>query len=109
MSKANEETSQVGRLVMFSIFALAGFFFYRLISHPHQYNTEQVCFNDDGEVIFYASGFKPSDAPVVHIAGAKYKNTENKQALKGKCKSTWGVSQPKGYDYWETKKYNSLN
>ena len=104
MSETNSvETNQVKRIVMFAVFAFFAWFFYMLIVHPQPYNTEQVCFDDGGKIIFYASGFKPSETPVVHVAGKKYKNIESGETLKGECRWTWGVNKPKGYDYWELK------
>lgn len=102
MNKTNSvETNQVERIVMFGVFVFLVWFFYMIIVHPQPYNTEQVCFNDEGGIVFYSSGFKPSETPVVNINGKKYKNIETGETINGTCKWSWGVNKPKGYDYWK--------
>ncbi|MCP5004804.1 MAG: hypothetical protein GY941_12815 [Planctomycetes bacterium] len=71
------------------------------IWHPHPYNTEQVCFDKVGNVIFYSSGYKPSNAPMVYITGDVYKNTDTGDMIKAECRARWGVNPPKGVDYWK--------
>ena len=90
-------------LLRVMVIIFAAFFFYTIIVHPHPYNTEQVCFDDDGNIVFYASGYSSSEIPVVHINGKKYKNVETNETVDGECRSSWGVNKPKGYDYWKLK------
>lgn len=89
--------------VSISIIGFVVWFAYRLVVHPHPYNTEQVCFNNEGRIVFYASGFKPSETPLVHINGKKHKNIKTGATVTGACKWSWGANEPKGYEYWRLK------
>lgn len=101
--KTESEASVVKRLVMFGVVTALVWFFYMLTVHPQPYNTEQACFDDTGKIVFYASGFKPSETPLVQIIDKKYKNINTGEVVNGQCNWTWGVNKPKGYDYWKLK------
>ena len=82
------------------VFLLVG-----VIWHPQPYNTEQVCFDDDGSVLFYAQGFSPNSdkVPVIRLTEGVYKIRESSEKLYADCTFTWGANKPKGREYWETK------
>ena len=67
-------------------------------------NTEQVCFNSDGEIVFYAKGFEPEDPPLILLTDGVYKNTINSNTIKCNCRYSWGTRKPKGRKYWEANK-----
>ena len=72
-----------------------------MIWHPMDYNTEQVCFNQQGEVIFYASGFRPGDSPILKLTEDKWKVLSTGKIMYATCRGSWGSSKPRGREYWE--------
>jgi hypothetical protein len=87
----------------FFLIALFAFTMTMMIWHPHPYNTETVCFDDKGELTFYASGYSPNTdkRPLIHLAKGRYKIRKTSELLEADCKITWGVEPPKGRKYWE--------
>ena len=69
------------------------------------YNTEVVCFDKDGQVVFYASGYKPSEAthPLIPLSDGVYRVKKTGEKIFAQCKGTWGVNSPKGELYWRGK------
>ena len=74
--------------------------FYGLIYGPH--NTETVCFDDEGNVIFYASGYKPNtdDHPLIQLTEDMYRIRETGEVLHAQCRISWGTRPPKGVEYY---------
>ena len=77
-------------------------FFIMLVWHPGPYNTEQVCFDDSGEIVFYASGFNPNETPMVRIIDGVYKDAKTGEKLNATCRWSWGANPPKGREHWES-------
>ena len=91
-------------IVLFTVIILSLCFLGYIWTHPYPYNTEQVCFNDEGEIAFYAQGFDPSKTPVVGIAPKTFKILATGKKLDAvHCKWRWGVNPPNGREYWEIK------
>ncbi len=67
-------------------------------------NTETVCFDDDGDVIFYASGYEANNSdegrPLIHLSGEVYRIKKTGEKLYGRCKSSHGTQPPKGVEYY---------
>lgn len=77
--------------------------FYQVITTPKPHDTEMTCINQYGEVVFYASGFKPSEHPIVRLNSKRHKNVEVQHSdgnvLATMCRSTWGGTKPRGIDF----------
>lgn len=69
-----------------------------------EYNTEVVCFDNSGDIVFYETRFPPSDPPIRNLTGDIYKVVSTGKKLYGHCKIYWGTKPPKGREYWVTKK-----
>jgi len=100
---------KIQNLAILMLFLLGGFHLTMMIWHPMPYNTETVCFDDNGSIILYASGYKPGTCddcgnPIIHISGDKYKIRETGELIEAACRSIWGVNPPRGREYWETSK-----
>lgn len=73
-----------------------------IILGSREHNTEQVCFDKNGDVIFYASMFSPSKPPVIELTENIYKIKETNEKIYGTCKVIWSSYKPKGRQYWES-------
>jgi len=74
---------------------------YRLLGSVN--NTEQVCFNQGGGIIFYASGFPPGRPRMMELTKNVYKDTVTGKSLKADCRYHWTAKAPKGVAHWEAR------
>ena len=67
------------------------------------YKTELVCFNEEGAVIFYASGYAPNrdGHPLIELAPDVFRVKETRKIITGTCRGTWGGDFPLGREYYE--------
>lgn len=70
----------------------------------HEYNTETVCYNDQGDVILYEWKYKPGKGPVELIVEKEDGNNIYRKRdggrLAGTCSSSWGAHPPKGKQHY---------
>jgi hypothetical protein len=69
--------------------------------HPYPYNTEQVCFDKKGKIVFYAKKFNPNETPAIQLNENTYMIMATGERINATCKWSWGASPPKGRYYWE--------
>jgi hypothetical protein len=71
------------------------------IWNPGGYNTEIMCFDENGGLVFYEQGFAPGKPPIESLSTGVYRVKETGNKIRAECKSTWGANPPKGEDYWK--------
>ncbi len=81
----------------------SGLFLAVVIVHDYPYNTEQVCFDKDGKVVFYAQGFSPNSdqTPARKLTEGVYRIVATDQVIKADCRWSWGAGSPRGREYYE--------
>lgn len=87
--------------MIYPLFLMLSFIAILAIIFDGNYNTEQVCFNSEGKVLFYEKGFRPGRAPYIKLTKRIYKHRHSELKLIATCRTHWGNT--KGRDYWEGK------